>query len=92
MKLNALVDYDAANGRLQLIGSVSMEWRDDSENVSVNTGPDKTTYADLTTTTSLLVSPQQIWTPQLLLVNDVATVSSIGDASFKVRYNLRYGL
>lgn len=83
MAIKAVTGFDAVNGKLHLICSMLIEWKDETgalDNVKYNTlvGSRDTVF----------VSYNQIWTPRLLLVNDAGTVKSIGDASYKVRYNI----
>lgn len=84
MKLTAVMEYDAVNARLQLIGSIPIEWKDESQLLSLSKG-----LPNAGTLDSIFVSYGQIWTPNLMLVNEAETISSIGDASYKVRFNIR---
>lgn len=81
----AVMDFDAVNGVLQLIGSMSMQWID-------NTGTLTSAKfkKNIGTRDTVFVTSDQIWTPSLVLMNDAESLERIGDTSYKIRYNIRY--
>ena len=82
MFLYALMDFDAVNGNIQIVGSLSMEWQD-----QIKTLTSTTFTASLQT---IFVSHDQIWAPNLVLLNDAESIRAVGDTAYKVRYNVRY--
>ena len=75
------MDFDAVSGRIQLVASMKMEWLDE---VKTLTG---TTF--LGSLQTVLVSYDQIWTPNIVLMSAVDSVERIGDETYRVRYNVR---
>lgn len=75
------MDYDEVSGRIQLVASMKMEWLDEMKTI---TG---TTFKEALQT--VFVSFDQIWTPKLVLMSAVDSVESIGDKTYKVRFNVR---
>ena len=81
MALYAIMDFEVAEGRLELVGSVSMEWTDDVKTLK------SVTFSS--TVGTIFFTQDQIWTPNLVLVNSADSIESIGDETYKIRYNTR---
>lgn len=83
LQLYSLDGFDAVSGKLELTGSMYIEWEDQT----MGSGTGQNSLPSSKEGYSLLVSPGDIWVPSIRLTNAVDTVTDIGDLSYKVRYH-----
>ena len=86
MALDSLNGYDAVKGQIDISGSISLEWTDESAQLirKYGIGDD---FAR-TGSDTIIIDPDKAWTPSLVLTNAVDTVTEIGDTTYKLRYNI----
>ena len=76
MNLASINSFDGLGGYLEISGYIDIQWSDAVSTPST---------ADV----EILMSSATIWKPPILLVNSVKGTSEIGDATSKIRCNLR---
>ncbi|KAL4235798.1 hypothetical protein ACF0H5_004188 [Mactra antiquata] len=81
--LYSLVDYDVVSGSLELAGTLNVKWQDDVKDL---TG---TTF----TQTSVLipVAKDQIWVPDLVVINSQDYEGKLGDVDDVIKFNTSTG-
>ncbi|XP_045160724.2 acetylcholine receptor subunit alpha-1-B-like [Mercenaria mercenaria] len=83
-EMNSLGGYDAVNGALDVIGSLSMTWKDNISNLASVT-------FNTALVTEVMVDYKSLWTPVIILINSADSIKRIGDETYKVRMNLVSG-
>ena len=83
-EMNSLAGYDAVNGAIDVIGSLSMTWTDDISAL------DSVTF-DTSKVNEVMVHYKTVWTPVIVLINSANSVQRVGDETYKVRLNLGTG-
>ena len=89
MTLDSLNGYDAVKGQIDVSGSISLEWMDESSQLINNYGSG--TDFDSAGSDIIIIDPDKAWTPSLVLINAVDTVTDIGDTTYKLRYSISTG-
>lgn len=79
LDIYSLTSFDAVAGRLDILGSIKLQWQDAIPR-SVRT------FSDNTNVQTIMVDYTKIWTPTLILLNSVDSVSAVGDSAYKVRF------
>ena len=82
--LDSVNGFDAVKGQIEISGSVYLEWTDETLTIA---SIDPTNPSD----DILTIDPGKIWTPSIVLLNAVDTVSNIGDTTYKLRFNVTDG-
>ncbi|XP_060576297.1 neuronal acetylcholine receptor subunit alpha-3-like [Ruditapes philippinarum] len=83
-EMNSLAEYDAVNGALDVIGSLSMTWTD-------SIGALGSVTFDTGKINEVMVHYKTVWTPVIVLINSADSIQRVGDETYKVRLNLGTG-
>ena len=86
LSLDSLNGYDAVKGQIDISGSISLQWVDESAQLINNYGSGSD--FDQAGSDKIIIDPDKAWTPSLVLINAVDTVTDIGDTTYKLRYSI----